>query len=372
MRELRASDGAKRTQECTTPARALGRAGAVLALALLLGGCYVVRQGTEQAALLLRQEPFERALADPAFPEAAKEKLRLLPAIKAYGERELGLVATRSYERLVRLDRDALSYVVVASPALALEAKTWSFPILGAVPYKGYFDRKEAEAEAQGLRAEGFDALVRNVPAFSTLGWLPDPVYAPMLETSTADFVNVILHETTHATLYLSGQGDFNEAFASYVGDHGALGFCRSRFGPDSPEVKRAEARLNGGKAFAAWIDRLGSDLEALYASALPEAEKRARKARRFEAARREATEAGWRVPERDFNNAWVVSNRTYQAARPVFEAAHPRAGGDVKAVVAAVRAVAPGAKDPLAAVAARFGVPTPSPSSSAPLPPAR
>lgn len=360
----------KRKFQCTTR---LARGLAAGLLLLPLGGCYVARQGAEQASLLLRQEPFERALADPGLSAEAKGKLRLLPAIKAFGAERLGLKRTRSYERLVRLDRDALSYVVVAAPELRLEPYAWWFPVLGSVPYKGYFDARDAEAEARGLREGGYDALVRKVPAFSTLGWLPDPVYSPMLDARTSDFVNTILHETAHATLYVNGQSDFNESFASYVGDHGAVAFCRAQFGAGAPETKQAEARLAANGAWEAWLGELGADLDALYRGAEPDAAKRRLKAERFERARRDALAQGWRVPEADFNNAWVAANRTYQSGRPVFEALGRRAHGDVARIVKALAEAVPGAKDPLAVARALFPeAPTPRPSAPAPPPPGR
>jgi predicted aminopeptidase len=65
----------------------------------------------------------------------------------------------------------AVVWNVVAAPELSLTLKTWCFPVMGCVGYRGYFDRAEADALAAAAARRGPGGQVYGVPAYSTLGW---------------------------------------------------------------------------------------------------------------------------------------------------------------------------------------------------------
>lgn len=203
----------------------------------LLSGCegaYLLRQGTEQVTMLARRTPVEEVLRDPGLPAHHRNQLERVAAAKRFARERLGLKDPGSYEHLCRLDREALSWVVSACPPDSLQPHTWWFPLVGAVPYKGYFDSREAHEEAQRLARQGLVPHVRPVEAFSLLGWLPDPLYSPMLDGAPERLVEIILHELTHATVYVPGRSDFNEAFATFVGREGARAFWAAGQAPGS------------------------------------------------------------------------------------------------------------------------------------------
>jgi hypothetical protein len=98
--------------------------------------------------------------------------------------------------------------------------------MLGHLPYRGYFDRERAEAEAARLSSEeGFDVCISGVAAYSTLGWLDDPVTRPMLTRGAASLVETLFHELVHATAFFPGEAGFNEGVAQFIGQQAAIRF---------------------------------------------------------------------------------------------------------------------------------------------------
>ena len=312
--------------------------------ALPLSGCYLVKQGAGQADLLWRRTPVSTVMADPASDATLRAKLALIQEAKAYAEREIGLRQTTNYDAVVKLDRDAVTYVVSAAPKDKLEAYTWWFPIIGSVPYKGFFDRADAVAEQEALKAEGYDTSLRGVPAFSTLGWLPDPVYSPFLGYEPPTLANIIIHETTHATLYLAGQAAFNEGFATFVGNQGAQDFFAKTKGRDSAEFKASVAAVADNATFTDFVQEISARLDALYASAKPREAKLADREAIFTWAKdrfeghykpRMQGHSFRHFPAAGFNNASLVSYRTYYNRLDRFVRAHERLGGDLRKTVA-------------------------------------
>lgn len=306
-------------------------------------GCslgYLLQQGKGQVSLLMRREPVDRLIADPALDAETRDRLVLVQEAKAFAERELGLKPSDSYTKLVRLDRDAVTYVVAGAPKDRLEPYLWWFPIVGNVPYKGYFAKSDAEREKVNLEKQGMDAYLRGVAAFSLLGIVPDPLYSPMLKASRSGLANVIIHELTHGTAFLAGQPSFNEGFATFVGDQGALKFLAARYGVDSAEVREAEAIARDQARFRAFIDTLAGDLRALYASRLSRDMILARRDARFARAKEDLNDLAFetrgyqnldRIP---LNNAYLVTHLTYQGNMNRFEQVYDRLGRDLRAFV--------------------------------------
>src|SRR5262249_49812513 len=136
-----------------------------------------------------------------------------------------------------------------------LEAFTWWFPIVGRVPYKGFFDFQGARTAARQLDRDGFDVYLRPSSAFSTLGWFNDPLVSTSLRADSIDLANTVIHELTHNTFYAPGQAVFNESFANFTGARGSAWFFRSRHQPAAAE--EADARWNDDKVMSQFWARL-------------------------------------------------------------------------------------------------------------------
>jgi predicted aminopeptidase len=269
-----------------------------LALILLigLGGCYLARQAMGQARILLTQRSIDGLLQDPSVPVESRRKLLLVREVKAFGEREMGLASSRNYEDYYDTSGRPITYVVTACAKDAFRPHTWWFPVVGEVPYKGFFDREDAVAEAKALAGLGLDVSLGAAAAYSTLGYFPDPVLSSMLDYPDEELAALLLHELTHGTLYLPGGTDFNEGLASFTGWQGALEFARARGGTESILYERTAE----GFARSESRDRRALDLyerlSRLYSSGKDRAEILAERDRIFGAHRRGLEEEAARL----------------------------------------------------------------------------
>src|SRR5690606_6460867 len=155
---------------------ALGVLLIVLTLAYWELVTYGVMQARGQLHIIWNARPVEEYLASQHFPDSLKQKLELITRVRKYAIDSLGLKDTRNYKTLYDQQGREIMWVVMASEPYALKAKEWTFPVIGAVPYKGFFDREKALALASDLEAEGLDVNVRNPGGWSTLGWFTDPI----------------------------------------------------------------------------------------------------------------------------------------------------------------------------------------------------
>ena len=131
-------------------------------LPAIFGACspgYVLRAGWEEAKILRDRRPIADVVHDTTTSSEMRQKLRLVQNARAFAVRELGLEAGDSFMSYARVESDTLLLVVSAAPELQLAWKTWWFPIVGRVPYRGYFHfdraRRDAEVGLAGDAAVG-------------------------------------------------------------------------------------------------------------------------------------------------------------------------------------------------------------------------
>lgn len=305
----------------------MNRSKASLLLWLLLpflSGCYVVEQGWGQLERQLDQVPLKQAqVADPELAGLLAE----VPQIKAFGQERMGLKSSTNYETYLPVEGEGVSFVVTAAPKLALEPYTWWFPVIGSVPYKGFFDPHDAQALAEELKAKGYDVYRFSPPAYSTLGWFTDPITTPMLRQGRAQLVETLLHEMAHATLYVEDQGDFNEQLASFVGRQGAQEYLLGPGGWDSEAWEQRQERQAKSRQAAHWVRQWLPRFKELYQSEQSEADKLKRRAALF--AQMEAEFKQKFSAERRFNNARLLQYRRYRDDDPRFKELFKQAAGD-------------------------------------------
>jgi predicted aminopeptidase len=324
---------------------------------------YVARAGIEEARILSRRKPIARVIEDPATPSETRRQLALVLQARDFAQHAIGLNAGHSYTTYSWVDSDTLLLVVSGSRRDRFQAYTWWFPIVGRVPYKGFFDFSAAHREAARLEEAGYDAYVRPSAAFSTLGWFNDPLLNTLLRYDDVSLVSTVIHELLHNTVYIPGQVAFNESFANFVGDRGAIEFFCMREGPDSRECAAATDGWADNLRFAAFLSALVSDLEAIYGrdDLDYEAKLRLRETVFTEARRRfaEDVEPDLRTGafrgfiRRPLNNATLIGTRLYYDRLGLFEAVYEHYGRDyVGAVTAILEAARSLPSDPYRAAA--------------------
>jgi predicted aminopeptidase len=337
-------------------------------LAIGLAGCsptYVLRAGYEEAKILWRREPIAQVLARSDLEPEIRRKLELVLAARRYAE-EIGLDVGGSFTTLSYVDGPTMLYVLTATPRTSLEPHTWWFPIVGRVPYKGFFDRTLAEAEAKALVERGLDTSIRGAAAFSTLGWFDDPLLRHQLKADDVALVNLVLHETYHNTFYAKGPHAtaFNESLATFVGHRAAIDFFAAR-PVDAALVVEAREAWEDERTFASFVQTLGNRLRALYATETEAAaiEGREELFREAQAAFPSLPFHGRRFEKFDavhMNNAVLLQSLLYTTDLDLFEGVAARLGGVRPALDLIEAAARREPKDPFGAVRRAFEVMAP------------
>jgi len=226
---------------------------------------YGLEQASGQWEVIRQAKPIEVFLNDPNFPDSLKNKLYLIQEVRDYAIDSLGINDSKNYTTLFDQKNREILWVITACQPFELKDKKWTFPLLGSFSYKGFFNYQRALNEKKELELAGFDTGIRSVSAWSTLGWLSDPIMSNMLYRSEGELANLIIHELTHATLYVKDSVEFNENLASFIGDHGARRFLAFGFGPESKEYNNYVMAKEDREAFSKHFLRATNKLDSLY-----------------------------------------------------------------------------------------------------------
>jgi predicted aminopeptidase len=245
-----------------------------------LSGCYVLQAATGQLGVVARSEPIPEVIAHPDTPAATRERLELAAQARGFAIRELGLPEGKSFRKYADLGRPFAVWNVVATPEFSVDARRWCFPIAGCVVYRGYFSESSALAMARRLASRGDDVVVGGVATYSTLGHLPDPLFNTMLGWRDSRLVGTIFHEMAHERLYVPGDSDFSEAFASVVEAEGVRRWVTAR--GEAAELAAYESTQDRGAEFAQLLRDARTRLSRLYASSSAEPQMRIDKQREF------------------------------------------------------------------------------------------
>lgn len=221
---------------------------------------YYTQSVVGHSKLMMSRTPLDEAIA-LAEPQIGR-KLKLSKELKQFATERLSLPNNKSYSTYVDLKREYPVWVVTAAPALSLESKQWCYPVIGCAAYRGYFSESAAKQYASNLEEDGWETSVGGAPAYSTLGWFSDPLLPSMIKNSDAAFAEMLFHELAHQVLYINGESSLNEAFASLVGEQGALLWLRT-YSPEKVNqfIEGQQARRD----FASLVERLKVELRRVY-----------------------------------------------------------------------------------------------------------
>ena len=301
---------------------------------------YVSRAGIEEIRILQAREPIAELVADRSTDPAVRHALRLVLESRDHAA-ELGLAAKETYTTYSDVGRDTLLLVLQAAPKDCICPYTWKYPIVGRIPYKGFFDFGAARRTRDRLAALGYDVYLRPSGAFSTLGWFNDPLLSTALTRDSVELAATVFHEIAHNTLYVKSATPFNESFAQFVGYRSAESFFASR--ADTANARQAADRLHDEMVLGEFYAELVARLDSLYAGKPDSAALEAGRAEagawaraRLEGpvgAKLRSFQVG-RLPERPVNNARLIGVMLYRTRLDLFDAWFQRHGRDVEASV--------------------------------------
>jgi predicted aminopeptidase len=304
---------------------------------------YLTRAGIEETRILQARQPITRLAADPRTDPALRDALGLVVASRDYAAR-LGLEAKETYTTYADVGRDTLLLVLQAAPRDCICPHTWKYPIVGQIPYKGFFDTRAARRESGRLASRGYDVYLRPSGAFSTLGWFNDPLLSTAITGDSVELAATVFHEIAHNTLYVKSATPFNESYAQFVGYHSAQSFFRER--GDTLLARRAADRWHDEMVLGEFYADLVGRLQGLYdthpdSAALErgrtEAGAWARAQLQGPVASRLRSFTIGRVPERPVNNARLIGARIYRTRLDLFDRWYEQHDRDVRGSVAAL-----------------------------------
>jgi predicted aminopeptidase len=308
----------------------------------MFSGCYTLKQGVTMLGYLNRAVPLEET--------DNIEFIRLVTDIRAFAIEELGLVMSKNYTTYVELERDYLAAVISASAKDSFRRHDWYFPVVGYMPYKGFFDIKDAQKERVKLEKKDLDIWIRGVDGFSTLGWFKDPLYSYMRNYTPERLADLIIHELVHATVFIKGQVKFNEELAEFIGSEGTRLYMETRFGLDSEEYKRMLISETDSRSFISFVQELIAELNDLYSNDNINREEKLTEKEKIISASKLRFEAEYNSRfsgdnykgflERPINNAYLDLFRLYYTEDNFFTYLYERSGSNLPAFITAAKTI--------------------------------
>ncbi len=302
----------------------------VLAALALLPSCQTLHFYSQaisgQLEISRKSRPNDEVRADPASRPALRNQLAAVEQIRRFARDHLSLPGDESYGKYADLGRQHVVWVLYAAPEFSLKAKTWRYPAVGKMDYRGYFREKDTVALSGQLKTQGYDVFVGGVDAYSTLGWFHDPVLNTFVGYPDIDLAETIFHELTHRKVFHRGDTVFNESLANVVAEEGVKRWLRHQ--GRHADLRNYEQRLVRRREFYQEIDRSRSNLEKLYASGQAATAMRQKKVAILANLRDQFRKlqrrwgGRWLVPwlVEDINNGHIVSLKIYAAHMPAFE----------------------------------------------------
>jgi len=338
----------RRPARAQSPTAYLLRLAVIILVPILLSGCYIARAAYEEGRILWNRKPIDDVLARKDLSPDVRTKLETVLAVRNFAD-QLGENVGGAYESIAPVDQNAVVYVVMAAPRDSLAPYTWWFPIVGRVPYRGYFDKRDALAEAASLEAQGLDTMVRPSIAFSSLGFFSDPLLTNLLKLDRVELAGVLIHELFHRTYYLASDAMFDESAANYVGSAGAVAFFAATDGESAPSTKAARDILESDLKFARFLLQEQARLLDIYMADLPKQELDKRREAAFAAIKADYAALApslsglerFDLDKQPLNNAVLVNYLIYFHELDNFAALHRMNHGDLRATIAQIISIA-------------------------------
>jgi predicted aminopeptidase len=226
---------------------------------------YGIEQLRGQLNIVFNTKEIDEVLNDSSVPDSIKQKLLLIQEIKKFAVDSIGLKPTNNYSTYYDQQGKPVLWVLTASPPFQMKSYEWHYPFLGNLSYKGFFEKEKGEKEKQLLDVKNYDTDLSTVGGWSTLGWFRDPVLSKMLRKSDGALAELIIHELTHATVYIKGNVEYNENLATFVGEKGAEKFLTCKYPNDQSKINEYKTRMHDEEVFGNYIVNCIDTLEKLY-----------------------------------------------------------------------------------------------------------
>lgn len=326
-------------------------------ISMVTSGCmmgYTTKTAYFQFEMLNSRQPIEKVLVQNLLPEEQASRLAMVPKIKAFGE-NLGLSPTKNYGTYtVNWNRTLLNFS--ACKPLSFQNEIWRFPIVGKAPYLWFFRMKDAKPWMEKYKSKGWDVWLRSARAYSTSGWFRDPITPAILNSDEWNLAELIAHELAHSTIWKRGYADFNETFASIVGEKIADHWIVARFGADSAEIRRAREHREDQRIFVNIINGLYDELDTVYRDKqLTDEQKLKLKNQLIGSLENRVLNSdlldktGYTdyIRREPWNNARLAQYRIYNCSREMFEVLLVKHNGNIRSFIKKLKTITKDADNP-------------------------
>ena len=315
----------------------------LILLSILTPHCYVIKQGYYQLEQVSQSETLSKALANPNIPNNIKVKIVLVADVKRFAVKELGLTDHDNYNHYIPIQGNYVVYNLSASRKDQLKPVIWTFPIVGRVPYLGFFKLQDAKTTQKELQEKGYDTLLRGVSAYSTLGFFKDPLFSTMTRYKEESLINVIIHEMVHGTIFIRNDVKFNEALATFIGNKGTLLFLEKKYGSNKKWIERAKKDDHDDLLFSHFMKEMIKGVNAFYNRPIPQQEKIKKRGAIYKKYQtlfektivpKLKTKKYQHFPKIKLNNALILSFRRYYYDLTLFEKVFHHMDNDIKKTI--------------------------------------
>jgi predicted aminopeptidase len=315
-------------------------------IAFFLSGCYYLQQGSTLLKYHCNAQSNRTVIADSATPQKIRFFLSTVEDIRLFAFENVGLKKNSNFSCFVKINRDYLIDNVYAAESDTFAQYLWRYPFLGAMPYKGFFDRSGAEKEASGLREKGYDVFIGEVNGFSTLGILRDPVYSFMEKYGPFSLSSLIFHELAHSTIFIKNQSQFNEEAATFIGREAGLRYVEEKYGHGSGAYRKAMAFNEDENTYYRLINDLCRKLDSIYRNERSRDARIALKNDAINCFKQDImlkydslfkTDGYKGIGKATINNATLMIAMTYTLDLDVYYELYRQCGNDLKSTIAAL-----------------------------------
>lgn len=313
---------------------------------------YLLPAAAGQLRLIQQMVPIEVAISSGNLTAEQIGKLELIEDVRDYADAVVGLKIENNYTMFYDAGDMPVAINLSASRKDELVPKLWSFPIVGTIPYLGYFDPNAANERRRQLESENWDVFTYEIDAYSAVGFFPNPVLSPMLDRDDVNLVETVMHELLHSTIWRANDTPFNESLATFVGRRGAEAYFADRFPDQDGFIEGAREQFEDIDWFTAFMLELVDDLDEYYHSGLTSSKRIAGResvirdaGKRFERdvlpLMNHPEPYTWVADQLPVNNAWYLGIRRYNLDLDVFDRVFEATGRDWSASLAVFREAA-------------------------------
>ena len=231
---------------------------------------YFYQQAKGGLDIAFNTKPLSAVLQDKSVPDSLKRRILYIQEVRKYAIDSLGLQDNpKVYQTLYNQNGQPLVHLLTVAEPYKMEAKEFNFPVvswfIGSFTYKGFFDSTSAKKEQIRWKSKGYDTEMGQGIAYSTLGWLPEPILSNMLYYPEGKLASLIIHEMTHGTIFVKNDHETSENLANFIGDYGAKRFLMFKYGLDSKQFKRFTQSRIFRDLFIKHLNRGTLKLDSLY-----------------------------------------------------------------------------------------------------------